>query len=105
MTVQISAWAVHYDSKNYPDPEEFKPERFLAKNKESLNPYAFLSFGQGPHNCIGMRFALEEIKLAMARILKEYTLEPCSETKLKFKKGRNFLVQFEPIKMNFIKRE
>ena len=40
-----------------------------------------MPFGQGPHNCIGMRFALLEAKLAMTRILKRYTILPSEKTK------------------------
>ena len=40
----------------------------------------FLSFGQGPRACIGMRFALLEAKLAAARALREFRLLPCERT-------------------------
>ncbi len=36
--------------------------------------YSYLGFGQGPRNCIGMRFALLEVKLAMTKILSEFTI-------------------------------
>lgn len=53
ITIQVPAYAVHFDEKNFPEPNEWRPERFLPENKDKLNPYAFVSFGQGPHNCIG----------------------------------------------------
>lgn len=49
--IMIPAWAVHRNPKEFPDPEEFKPERFLPENKSKMNPYAFMTFGTGPRNC------------------------------------------------------
>ena len=43
--------------------------------------YAYMPFGQGPHNCIAMKFALVEMKLVMTRILKRYTILPSDKTK------------------------
>ncbi len=41
---------------------------------------AFLAFGAGPRNCIGMRFALMEIKLSLVRILRNYNMVECAQT-------------------------
>ncbi len=43
--------------------------------------YAFLPFGQGPRGCLGMRFALLEAKLALANVVKNFTLFPSDKTK------------------------
>ena len=42
---------------------------------------AFLPFGQGPRGCIAMRFALLEMKLAVANIVRSFSLLPSSKTK------------------------
>lgn len=70
--ISIPIYAVHHMEEYYPEPEKFKPERFLPENKDSQNTYAFLSFVIGPRNCIGMRFALMELKLALATIVSQY---------------------------------
>ena len=50
----------------YPDPTLFKPERFLGKK---LLPTEFFPFGGGIRRCIGMAFALYEMKMVMASLL------------------------------------
>ena len=54
--------------------------RFTEAEKAKRNPYTFLPFGHGPHNCVGMRFALLEIKLTLVKLLKKYKLERTEKT-------------------------
>jgi cytochrome P450 len=80
MVVTVPAYAIHYMEEYYPDPKTFNPERWDAENKANRNPYAFFPFGMGPRNCIGMRFALEEIKIALCSLVKQYRFFPIDET-------------------------
>ena len=68
----LPIYAIHHMEEYYPEPEVFKPERFLPENKDQLTPYTFLAFVAGPRNCIGMRFALLEAKLALSNLLLEF---------------------------------
>ena len=52
----------------------------------------FMPFGYGPRNCIGMRFALEEVKLALATMITNYVMLPCLETKVS--KRINFIIVY-----------
>ncbi|XP_035716599.1 cytochrome P450 9e2 isoform X1 [Folsomia candida] len=71
---------IHHDERYYPEPEKFDPERFSPENKGKLNQFAFLPFGQGPRNCIGMRFALTEVKLVIAQLVHNFEIEPSKRT-------------------------
>ncbi len=51
------------DEKYFNNPEKFDPDNFSPEKKSERNPYAFLAFGQGPRNCIGMRFALLQVQI------------------------------------------
>ena len=46
--------------------------RFTPEEKAKLHPLAHMPFGWGPRNCLGMRFALLEIKFALISILRKY---------------------------------
>ena len=81
MMVCVSNHGIMRDPKYFPDPDNFNPEvNFDPKNKQQRSPYAFLSFGQGPRNCIGMRFALLNMKLALIKIISSYRIVTCDKT-------------------------
>ena len=80
--ILIPVYSIHRDPSIYPNPEKFDPERFSPAAKQSRNPYTYMPFGHGPHNCIGMRFAQMEMKLVLARILKKYRFEVAPDTKI-----------------------
>ncbi|XP_027206344.2 cytochrome P450 3A2-like [Dermatophagoides pteronyssinus] len=77
-TIRIPTYQLHHCEEYWPNPEVFDPERFL--DKKNYDPIAFQAFGNGPRNCIGMRFALYEIKLALAKLLFRYRLVPGPST-------------------------
>jgi len=62
---------IHHDPEYWPEPDAFKPERWI--NEDAIPKMAFLPFGLGPRNCIGVRFALMEAKLILARIVSQYS--------------------------------
>ncbi|XP_046449629.1 cytochrome P450 3A14-like [Daphnia pulex] len=96
--VTVPAFALHHMEEYYPDPEKFDPERWSPENKANRNPYAFMAFGVGPRNCVGMRFALEEMKIAICCLVQKFRFFPVEETpeQLRFDDG---LVQIlQPIR-------
>ncbi|XP_037522267.1 cytochrome P450 3A29-like [Rhipicephalus sanguineus] len=62
------------DPAFWKEPEKFDPERFSPENKAQIDPSVYQPFGQGPRNCVGMRFAQLEMKLTMAKLLAKYKL-------------------------------
>ncbi len=73
----VDMYNLHYNPNLWGplDPQEFHPERFATKR----HPMAWIPFGAGPRNCVGMRFALLEMKMLLVRLLKTYTLIECGE--------------------------
>ena len=98
MSVFIPIHAFHHDEAYFPDPETYKPERFLPENKGSINPYTYMPFGMGPRNCIGMRMALLEMRVILVRMLQKYRLLKCPETRVPIKvKPKTVLCPAEPV--------
>lgn len=59
----------------YPDPGQFRPERFLGKKP---SPFEFIAFGGGARRCLGAAFALFEMKVIVGTLLREAQLRPAS---------------------------
>ncbi|KAL1005397.1 hypothetical protein UPYG_G00058570 [Umbra pygmaea] len=98
--VMVPTWTLHRDPEIWSEPEEFKPERFSKENKESIDPYSYMPFGAGPRNCIGNRFALVMIKLAIVEILQSLTFKVCDETQIPMEMDIQGLVMpKKPIKL------
>ncbi|XP_049271159.1 cytochrome P450 3A41 [Rhipicephalus sanguineus] len=106
MRVEIPAHAMHYDPEFFPEPESFKPERFLPEHKDSINTYTYLPFGVGPRSCIGMRMGMVQVKYILYRLLQNVTFEPCAETQvpLSFAKGKVLLEPNPPIQLKIVPR-
>uniref|UniRef100_H0WP86 unspecific monooxygenase n=1 Tax=Otolemur garnettii TaxID=30611 RepID=H0WP86_OTOGA len=104
--VMVPTYALHRDPKYWTEPEEFHPERFSKKNKDSIDPYTYMPFGSGPRNCIGMRFALVNMKLALVRVLQNFSFKPCKETQIPMKLSPKGMLQPEkPIVLKIESRD
>lgn len=101
-TIYVPIHYIHHNPENYVDPEKFDPERFLPENKSKIDQCAFLPFIQGPRNCIGMRFALLEIKMTLAKLILKFKFlkSQNTPTKLVFEQKTQLLTVAEmPIKL------
>jgi cytochrome P450 family 110 len=68
-----SIYLAHHREEVYPNSKQFIPERFLERQ---FSPYEYLPFGGGNRHCIGMAFAMYEMKIILATILSHYRVFP-----------------------------
>jgi len=73
---------IHRDPEAWENPEKYDPERLRGPAKEARHAFQFLPIGDGPRNCIRMRFALMEIKIALVKILMKFKFERSPETQV-----------------------
>ena len=80
--IMVPVYAIHHNPEFWDNPEKFDPERFTLDARSKRHPCMYLPFGNGPRNCIGMRFALLEAKIALVKIIKQFKFEKLSDTKV-----------------------
>jgi cytochrome P450 len=73
--VNYSSYVSHRLPEVFPDPEAFRPERFTDEGRSAMPKGAYVPFGLGSRQCLGMRFGRLEIKAITARILAAHRLE------------------------------
>lgn len=95
--ISVQPYVIHRDPRYFKDPYEFKPERFLHKSKFNDNLAAYIPFGLGPRLCVGMRFALNELRLVLANFIINYKLAPNPDVKVS-----NQNVEYYRMHPNFI---
>jgi cytochrome P450 len=71
-----SAYLVQHDPEIYPDPYEFRPERFLD---ESPGTYTWIPFGGGRRRCLGASFAQLEMRLVLKAVFAGTAIRPAAE--------------------------
>lgn len=87
-TVYVATYLLHHDPRSWPNPEGFDPRRFLPENRQVVFPspggdpnpparprYAYLPFGAGQRQCIGLGFARIQAKLLLAMLTQRYLFD------------------------------
>lgn len=100
--IQADTYSIHrsIDLWGPEDPNEFIPERHLVKR----HPIAYMPFGAGPRNCVGMRFALMELKIVLANLLHHYTILPGEKLEQGMKRQETITLAPEAVYIKIHKR-
>ncbi|XP_052771346.1 cytochrome P450 4F4-like isoform X2 [Mya arenaria] len=74
--IDINIHATHHNPAVWDKPEEFNPDRYGAVNKDENDTFGFIPFSAGSRNCIGQVFALNELKICLAKFVKRFEVFP-----------------------------
>jgi len=101
--VWLCTQAMQTNETFFDSAAEFLPERFIDSDAvNSRIPFSYLPFSAGPRNCIGQRFAMNEIKIVLAQVLSSYKVKTISEAPLCIFEGT--LKTKNPVRVKFEKR-
>ena len=74
-TVALCPFVTHRHPAIWPQPDVFDPDRFTPERSAERSKYAHFPFIAGPHQCIGAEFAMLEMRLIVAMVLRKFDLE------------------------------
>uniref|UniRef100_A0AAG5CX59 Cytochrome P450 n=1 Tax=Anopheles atroparvus TaxID=41427 RepID=A0AAG5CX59_ANOAO len=72
--ITFGAYMMHNNPEYFPEPDQFRPERF-DDEETKRNPFVYIPFSAGSRNCIGQKFALNELKTVLSKTLRRCKVE------------------------------
>ncbi len=82
-SIILSQWVVQRDARFFPEPDKFRPGRWLEDPPKKLPRFAYFPFGGGPRQCIGINFAMMEAVLLIATIARRFRVKVTPDYKPK----------------------
>jgi cytochrome P450 len=73
--VVLFSYGAHHNPKFWEEPEEFRPERWMAGNAKKQVKYSYIPFGAGKRSCIGGAMSQVENTLALSLLLRRFRPE------------------------------
>ncbi|XP_013174105.1 PREDICTED: cytochrome P450 6B2-like [Papilio xuthus] len=106
-TVLVSPRSLHYDEQYYPEPHKFDPERFSPEAVGERHSCAYIPFGVGPRNCIGMRFAKVQSRVCLLKFFSKFRVEATKQTPkvIEYDPRRTTVSPVGGIPLNIIRRK
>ena len=70
----MSQYLVHHDSRYFPEPHKFYPERWTSEFRASIPRFSYFPFGGGSRSCIGEPLAWVEAIIILTTIIKKWKI-------------------------------
>ncbi|MFN6954034.1 MAG: cytochrome P450 [Acetobacteraceae bacterium] len=74
--VMAAPWLIQRKPDLWPEPERFRPERFLDSAARAIPKHAFIPFGLGPRICAGAAFGMAEMTVILAGVVQRFDFDP-----------------------------
>ncbi|XP_053617329.1 cytochrome P450 6B5-like [Plodia interpunctella] len=104
--VHLPVYHIQRHPDFFPDPDQFRPERFLGEEKRNIKQYSYFPFGEGPRICIGMRFSKMQMLPGIMTVLKKYRVELVDPAvDLDFFATTMVITPKKEIRLKFLERE
>lgn len=100
----FSHYAISHDEETFPEPWRFEPARWLRDGRERPSPFASIPFGFGARGCVGRRIAELEMYLALARMIRQFKVEPDPTVGEIKPLSRTVLVADRQVNLHFLDR-
>uniref|UniRef100_A0A672KAG4 Cytochrome P450 family 27 subfamily A member 1 n=1 Tax=Sinocyclocheilus grahami TaxID=75366 RepID=A0A672KAG4_SINGR len=104
-TFTLCHYAISHDKKVFPEPQKFKPDRWLRDGRTRPNPFGSIPFGYGVRGCVGRRIAELEMHLALARLIKLFEIRPDPTVGEVRSLNRTVLVPDRQVNLHFVERQ
>jgi cytochrome P450 family 2 subfamily J len=98
-------WAIHHDPKLFPDPETFRPERFINEKGQAVKPDFLIPFSVGKRFCLGEPLARMELFLYFTAMLQKFTFLPPEGDVLTLESNSSLSNSPLPYKIRAVSRE
>ncbi|KAK3730812.1 hypothetical protein QZH41_001171 [Actinostola sp. cb2023] len=103
-TVLLNLWAIHHDERQWDDPMEFRPERFLDSEgrMRDVSKLSYMPFSAGRRVCLGETMARQEMFLLVTGMLQEFEFSSPPDAAIQQLQGTHGIVRMpEDFQMHY----